>query len=294
MSTLIDALQLEKLRKQPKNVVIVDASWHLPAANRDARAEFEEAHIVGARFLDLSLYFDANNPLPHMLTHDVSSITALLADLGIGSEDKVIFYDQSDLHTSCRAWWMFRVFGHDPEKLFVLNGGLAAWKRFGGKIESGPTKFNQIKSYQVEWQSYLLRTLIDMKHNLAQPSEQVIDARHPVRFAGGSEPRPHMRTGHMPGSFCFPFMSVFESNGEFKSLKRLEAQLKALGLELSYPIVTTCGSGMTAPILNFVLELLGVKQHALYDGSFSEWGADCLYEGETSVNERPLIRSVDL
>lgn len=294
MSTLIDAVQLDKLRKQPKNVVILDASWHLPVSDRDAKAEFEEGHVVGAHFLDLSLYFDEESAIPHMLTTDVARITALMSQLGVGSDDKIIIYDQSDLHTSCRAWWMFRIFGHDPEKLFILNGGFQAWKRFGGKIETGPAKLSpQSKSFDVQWQPALVRSLAEMKQNVVSPTEQVVDMRHPVRYAGGIEPRPHMRSGHIPGSFCFPFMTMFETNGEFRSLRRLETQLRAMGLELDYPVVTTCGSGITAPILNFVLDLIGVKQHALYDGSFCEWGADHLYAGETSLDERPVVRSVD-
>lgn len=293
MSHLIDAVQLEKLRKQPKNVIILDASWHLPIANREAHAEFEEGHIVGAQFIDLSLYFDKATAIPHMLTHDVAHITAALSELGVSAEDKIIIYDQSDLHTSCRAWWMFRVFGHDPDKLFILNGGLQAWKRFGGKVESGPAKPHAKKTYAVQWQAAFVRSLADMKRNLATPTEQVVDVRHPVRYAGGPEPRPNMRSGHIPGSFCFPFMTMFEANGELRSLKRLEAQLRAIALEFDYPIVSTCGSGMTAPIINFVLELLGVANHAVYDGSFSEWGADSLYPGETSLHERPVVRSID-
>ena len=119
MTQLIDALQLDKLRKQPKNVVILDASWHMPTGERDARAEFEAAHVAGARFFDLSLFDDQATSLPHMLTHDTAHIASLLRELGMSPDDKIIFYDQSDLHSSCRAWWMFKMFGHDPEKLFI-------------------------------------------------------------------------------------------------------------------------------------------------------------------------------
>lgn len=293
MTALIDALQLDKLRKQPKNVVILDASWHLPNANRQALTEFEAGHIVGARFFDLSLYFDAAHAMPHMLTHDVGLIASLLQALGISNDDKIIFYDQSDLHSSCRAWWMFRMFGHDPEKLFILNGGLLAWKRFGGKVEVGPAKFNLSKGYVVNWQSQFLRTLNEMKQNEREGREQVVDVRHPVRYAGGQEIRPNMRLGHIPGSYSFPFMSFYESNGEFKPLKRIETQLRGTGLDFNYPIVSMCGSGITSAILNYVLELLGVQHHALYDGSFSEWGADYLLAGEVSLDERPVVRSVD-
>lgn len=293
MTQLIDALQLDKLRKQPKNVVILDASFHLETANRNALTEFEAAHVAGARFFDFSLFDDESTSLPHMLTHDTSRIATLLRELGVSSDDKIIFYDQSDLHSSCRAWWMFRMFGHDPEKLFVLNGGLQAWKRFGGKVDAGPARFSPSKMYKVDWQAQFLRSLSDMKQNVREPRDQVIDARHPVRFAGGAEPRPNLRVGHIPGSYSFPFMTMFDASGDFKSLKRIEAQLRGTGIEFDYPIVTTCGSGMTAATINFVLELFGVTQHALYDGSFTEWGAEKLYPGEQSLSERPVKRSVD-
>jgi len=293
MPWLINAAQVDKFRKSQKNVVVLDASWHLPDASRDAHQEFFQHRIAGARFLDLSSFHDNDTTLPNMLTRDEQKISELVAALGITEEHKIIFYDNSKLHTSCRALWMFKVFGHNPNQLYILDGGYEAWEKFGGKVESGELKEVTAKSYPVTFEAHLIRTLVQMKTNLHHPTEQVIDLRHPVRFAGGPEHRPGLRPGHVPGSFSFPFMTMFEPNGCWKSMDKIRKQLLGLGIEFAYPIVTTCGSGMTASILNFALDLMSQTDHALYDGSWSEWGWDKLYHGEASLAERPVITSMD-
>lgn len=293
MPWLINAIQLDKLRKDQKNVVILDATWHLPQANRNAKEEFLAKHIVGARFLNLDQFHDQENSLPNMLIRDEKKLCELISRLGIGHEQKIIFYDNSDLYSSCRALWMFKVFGHSPQLLYLLDGGLNAWERYGGKSELGEARHIPIKNYQVQFQSQYCRTLTQMKVNLHHPQEQVIDLRHPVRYSGGPEIREGLRSGHIPESFCFPYFSLYGQEGLLKPLDKIKKQLYNIGIDLNLPIVTTCGSGITSATLNFVLDLLNHSSHALYDGSWSEWGEKKLYPGEESLAERPVVTCLE-
>lgn len=288
MPSLIKPAQLEKFRKNPKQVIIFDASWHLPETNRDAKQEYVNQHVAGAQFLDLTSFHDERAGLPNMLIRDETLIAEKMSALGITNEHKIVLYDNSDLHTSCRALWMFQVFGHSPHQLFLLDGGFPAWLQFGGKVATGLPAVVPFQSYQVTFQAKLIRTMMQMKMNLHHPVEQVVDLRHPVRFAGGSEHRPGLRMGHIPRSYSFPYFTMFEANGRFKSLEKIREQLIGVGLDLETPIVTTCGSGITSAILNFVLDLLGNEYHSLYDGSWAEWGVSHLYPGEESLAERPV------
>lgn len=293
MPWLINASQLDKFRKSQKNVTILDASWHLPTENRNAKEEFNTSHIAGARFLDLDLFHDTESKVANMLIRNEGDISAKIGALGITNEHKIILYDNSPLHTSCRALWMFKVFGHNPNQLYILDGGFDAWQKYGGKVESGPARNISAKPYNVNFAAHLIRTLVQMKTNLHHPKEQVVDVRHPVRYAGGPEPRVNMRSGHIPNSFSFPYSTMFESDGRWKTIEKIRKQFVGIGVSLEDPIVTTCGSGMTAPILNFVLDLMNQPQNAVYDGSWTEWGSTNLYPGETSLDERPVQRSID-
>lgn len=293
MPWLINAAQLDKFRKSQKNVVVLDCSWHLETEDRDARKEYIANHIDGARFLDLNEFADKESPFPNMLIRDENLIKEKIGALGITNDHKIIFYDNSKLHSSCRALWMFKVFGHNPYLLYILDGGIEGWAQYEGKVETGEPRPATPKTYNVNFKANLIRTLVQMKTNLHHPAEQVVDVRHPVRYAGGVEHRSSLRPGHIPGSFCFPYMTMFESDGTFRPLERIRKQLLGIGVELQYPIVSTCGSGITSAILNFVLDLLGQEQHALYDGSWCEWGSNTLYAGENSLDERPVITSLD-
>src|SRR3990167_9473746 len=292
MPWLINAAQLEKFRKSQKNLIIFDATWHLPESTHLAKETFIDKHILGSRFLDLDMFHDKETHLPNMLLRDEKLIGQYLGELGVTNDHKIIFYDHGDLHTSCRALWMFKVFGHHPNLLYILDGGFAELEKYAGKTENGEPRI-VAKSYQVNFEVQYLRTLMQMKNNLHHPSEQVIDMRHPVRFAGGTEHRLHLRAGHIPGSFSFPYFTMFEADGRFKSTDKIRKQLMSIGVGLNSRIVSCCGSGITAAILNFVLDLLNHSQHALYDGSWSEWGADTLYPGETSLKERPVITCLE-
>jgi thiosulfate/3-mercaptopyruvate sulfurtransferase len=285
MPWLINAAQLDKFRKNQKNVVILDAT-----ANAD---EFLQRHIIGARLFDFDALKDKTSHLPNMLTRDESIISQAVGSYGITNDHKIIFYDNSDMHTSCRALWMFKVFGHNPQQLYILDGGIDAWEKYGGKMEAGEVRNVGTKNYTVNFEAHHIRTLVQIKTNLHHPSEQIIDVRHPVRYAGGVEPRPNLRQGHIPNSFSFPYYTLFESDGRWKPIEKIRRQLNGIGVDLNSPIITTCGSGTTAPILNFALDLLGHTQHSVYNGSWSEWGAQSLFPGEESLAERPVVTSLD-
>ena len=292
MAWLINAAQVDRFRKNQKNVVIFDASWVTLDDERDMRQVFDAKHILGSRFFDLNHFVDEHTTLPNMLIRDEALIAKRLGELGITNEHKIIFYDNSKMHTSCRALWMMKVFGHSSNLLYILDGGLEAWEKYGGKLETVAPKESTVKTYNVSYQAQLVRTLLQMKQNLHHPREQVVDLRHPVRYAGGPETRAGLRAGHLPGSFCFPFTTMFEADGKWKPVDKIRKQLSGIGVELSCPIITTCGSGTTAPILNFVLDVLGYPETSLYDGSWTEWGAEQLYTGEESLIERPVKTSL--
>ncbi|HTM64654.1 MAG TPA: rhodanese-like domain-containing protein [Gammaproteobacteria bacterium] len=293
MAWLINAAQVDRFRKNQKNVVILDATWVTPDDERDMYQAFVSKHILGARFFDINAFADPNTSLPNMLTRDENLIAEKLGQLGITNEHKVIFYDNSKMRTSCRALWMMKVFGHNTNLLYILDGGMEAWEKYGGKIETVLPKEISPKPYEVSYQGHLVRTLMQMKENLHHPHEQVIDMRNPVRYAGGPETRHGLRAGHIPGSFCFPFTTMFEADGKWKPIEKIRKQLTGIGVDLNSPIVTTCGSGTTAPILNFALDLLGFPDAAMYDGSWTEWGSEELYEGEDSLAERPVQTSLE-
>jgi len=287
MPWLINAAQLDKFRKSQKNVMILDASFH--HGERNAKQEFLEKHIIDAHFFDIDAFSDPapDASHPHMLIHDEKRVSELIGNLGIRNDYKIILYDNSELHTACRALWMFKLFGHNPHLLYVLDGGFKAWEKFGGKTEAGQPS-TAAKTYTAHFEPAFLRTLTQIKTNLAAPTEQVIDLRHAVRYSGGPEPRPGIRSGHIPGSFCFPSITVFDKEGYFLPLEKIRKKLIDIGVDLNAPIITSCGSGMTAPILNFVLDLINHPQHALYNGSWTEWGTEKLFADEKSLMERPI------
>ena len=293
MPWLINAAQLDKFRKSQKNITILDASWHLPTEGRDAKQEFLTKHITGARFFNLNDFHDPETSLSNMLIRDEKVISEKIGALGITKDHKVIFYDQSPLHTSCRALWMFKVFGHNTNQLYMLDGGFDAWEKYGGKVDTDEPRNIGAKSYTVNFIAHYIRTLVQMKTNLHHPTEQVVDVRHPIRYAGGPETRVGLRSGHIPGSFSFPYFTMFELDNRWKPIEKIRKQLVGIGVSLDYPIISLCGSGVTAAILNFALDLMNHSQHSLYDGSWAEWGADKLYSGEINLSERPVITSLE-
>jgi thiosulfate/3-mercaptopyruvate sulfurtransferase len=289
MPWLINAAQLDKFRKSQKNIIIIDASLHNDG--RNAKQEFIDKHIIDAQFFDIDAFSDPTSALPHTLSLNTKQINEELGKIGIRNDCKIIIYDNSDLHSSARALWMLKVFGHNPHLLYILDGGFKAWDKYSGKITSGEPTLST-KAYNADLQLQFIRTLNDIKKNLKEPKEQIVDLRHPVRYAGGPEPRPGLRSGHIPGSFCLPFNVFFDKEGLFLPLEKVRRKFVEMGIQTSAPIMTSCGSGITAPILNFLLDLMDCN-NAVYDGSWTEYGAETLYPDEGSLAERPISTCID-
>ncbi|HWP01272.1 MAG TPA: 3-mercaptopyruvate sulfurtransferase [Methylococcus sp.] len=251
-------------------IAVVDATYFLPNQGRDAEAEFHAGHIPGARFFDIDAIADRANPLPHMLP-TAETFAAAVGRLGIGNDTHVIAYDGNDFLASARVWWTFRVFGHD--RVSVLDGGLKRWKMLGLPLSDG-SEAVVARSFTAHFRPELVADLEKMKRLVATQA-QILDARSPGRFAGTEpEPRPGLRAGHMPGSRNLFFKTlVDERTPRFKPVEELERLYRNAGLNLGEPVVTTCGTGVTAAILALGLYLLGRPDTAVYDGSWTEWGS---------------------
>lgn len=249
---------------------VLDASWYLPAANRDARREFAEGHVPGARFFDLDAASDHDTDLPHMLP-SAEAFARYVGALGVGDAHDVVIYDGSGVNLSApRAWWMFRVFGH--ERVAVLDGGLRRWRAEGRPLERGDDAPPAPATFTARLDAARVRDLAQMRELVRGGAEQVVDMRPAGRFAGTApEPRAGLRSGHMPGSVSLPFTALVQPDGSALPLDALRATLAAAGVQLDRPIVATCGSGTSACSLLLNLERLGVHAHALYDGAWTEW-----------------------
>ena len=254
------------------DIAILDASWHLPATKRDAKAEFAQGHIPGAQFFDIDEISDTTSSLPHMLPSP-EKFSSRMKKLGVGDGKRVIVYDAAGLFSGPRVWWMFKVFGHDD--VAVLDGGLPKWKAENRVLEDGPAAKPQERHFTARYQSMLVRDKAGVAGALKSGSEQVADARGPARFRGEeAEPRPGVRAGHMPGSRNVHYATLLKPDGTLKSAEDIAAIFSSAGIDIARPVVTSCGSGVTAAILSFGLTLAGARSHALYDGSWAEWGAD--------------------
>lgn len=249
---------------------ILDASWMLPELRRDPRAEYAEAHIPGAVYMNLGELADTSSPLPNMLPTPEKFASRMRA-LGVSAEMRIVVYDNSPHHTAARAWWMLRLFG--ARSVAMLDGGLERWRSEGRPLESGieaplPASFDARADFSG------VRTLDQIRAMLGSDEEQLLDARSAARFAGAEpETRPGLVPGHIPGSRNLPYGQLFDADGLWKRGDALAAAFEGAGIDLSRPVVTTCGSGITAAVLLFGLHLLG-RDAALYDGSWSEWGGD--------------------
>jgi len=253
------------------DVVVADASWYLPQAGRNARAEYIAAHITGALFFDIDAISDQKTDLPHMLPDEVAFASSM-RKLGIGDGDKVVLYDGAGLYSAPRALWMMRAMGH--RNAAVLDGGLPKWRREGRLLESVAPPPSVRSHFMPHLQQKMVRDFSAMQKNLKTHAEQVVDARSPTRFRGEEpEPRPGVRPGHMPGSINVYYADVLTPEGTMRPATELKRLFAERGVDLTRAVVTSCGSGVTAAILSLALEIAGAGNTALYDGSWSEWGA---------------------
>ena len=248
------------------DLLILDASWHLPTAKRDAKAEFAETHIPGAQFFDIDAMSDKGTTLPHMLPTP-EKFSADVGKLGASNQKKIICYDSVGLFSAARCWWMFKVFGHD--NVAVLDGGLKKWLIEKHMVESGATQPTPQK-----FTATFRPAMVKSADQVASEHAQIADARSPTRFRGEeAEPRPGVKPGHIPGARSVHYSSLLNGDGTVKTLDDLATTFAMAGIDLAKPVITSCGSGVTAAILSLALTELGARSHTLYDGSWAEWGA---------------------
>lgn len=251
-------------------VRVADASWYLPEAKRNALAEFDRRHIPGAVFFDIDAISDHSTNLPHMLPSPAEFASAMRR-LGIGDADLVVFYDGAGVYSAPRALWMMRAMGHD--RATVLDGGLPKWSRDGYQVEPGAVLPAEVGHFTARFRPELVRTFEQMLENQDSRSEQIVDARSPGRFRGEEvEPRAGVRPGHIPGSVNMHYAKLIKPDGTMQDAAELRKHFEDQRIDVERPIVTSCGSGITAAIVALALEIAGAKRVGLYDGSWSEWG----------------------
>ena len=259
---------------------ILDASWYLPDGGRDPRSEYQAAHIPGARFFDIDEISDLRSSLPHMAPPPEKFVSRMRA-MGIGDGHQVVIYDGAGIFSAARVWWLFRLMGKTD--VAVLDGGLPKWRAEGREVEDMPPIVKD-RHITVSRQNHLVKDVTQVAHAAKLGEAEIIDARSAPRFRGEvPEPRPGLRSGHIPGSRNVPFATVLNPDGTMKAPTDLKAVFEAAGINLAKPAITTCGSGITAAVLSLALERIGHRDHSLYDGSWAEWG---MYE-DLKVEQGP-------
>ena len=249
---------------------VLDASMYLPGTDRDAKAEYDAAHIPGARFFDIDEISDLRSDLPHMAP-PVEKFMSRMRAMGVGDGHQVVVYDCAGIYSAARVWWLFRLMGQDD--IAVLDGGFPKWQAEGHPVEDLPPMVRD-RHMTVRRQNHLVKDVTQVSAASKLADTVILDARSAERFRGEApEPRPGLRSGHIPGAKNLPFTEVLTAEGTMKDPETLKALLAERGIEGKTPVITSCGSGVTAAVLNLALERTGHRNHALYDGSWAEWGA---------------------
>lgn len=262
-------------------LIVLDASHFMPADPRNARSEYLQEHIPGALFFDIEELSDSSNPNPAMLPQP-EKFALRMRKMGIGDGMRIVVYDSRGIYSAPRAWWMFRVMGHND--VAVLNGGLPKWKAESRPLEAGEPPRRSERHFTVRKNTLLVRDLADMKAAVARQDKQIADARSAARFAGKEgEPRAVPRLGHMPGACNVPFGSVINGDGTLKPASQIHAIFKSAGIDAEKPVIATCGSGITACTLALALAVIGNEHVPVFDGSWYEWSNDASAPVETGA-----------
>ena len=266
--TLVSTAWLQAHLEDP-DLRILDASWYLPQMGREAQAEYAAGHIPGARFFDIDEMSDHRSALPHMAPPPEKFISRMRA-MGVGDGHQVVIYDGAGIFSAPRVWWTFRLMG--KADVAVLDGGLPKWRAEGRALEDLPPVLRD-RHMTVQRQAGLVKDVTQVAQASKLGDHEILDARSPGRFRGEEpEPRPGLRCGHIPGARNVPFQTLLNPDGTMKDAAALRAVFDAAGVDLARPVITSCGSGVTAAIVNLALERIGHRNHALYDGSWAEWG----------------------
>jgi thiosulfate/3-mercaptopyruvate sulfurtransferase len=262
------------------DIVVLDGSMHLPTTGRNARTEYAAEHIPGALFFDIDEISDKASKLPHMLPSP-AQFSSQMRKMGIGDGTRVVVYDTAGLYSAARVWWMFRIMGHDD--VAVLNGGLKKWKAESRDVDNLTPVARTARHFTARFNNALVRDRGEIKGLIGHARTQIVDARARERYLGSvPEPRAGLRSGHIPSARSLPFTQLLNADGTLKDKAGLAAVFEAAGVDIDRPVVASCGSGVTAGVIAFALARLGRPDTAVYDGSWTEWGADPSLPIETS------------